>query len=505
MQRPGSPEYGFAHDLICEVAYNSILRQQREELHRRILAALEASCPGREEDVVEELCRHAVQAQDWVKADRYGYAAAKKALAKSAFRDATNCFEIAIDAVDKQPTSAMREQRAVDLRIEARMAYSPFGRTAEWLDLCRDAKARSEQIGDQSRRLASLAVRAAALNFYGTPFEAITTGEAAVTLAQELSNTTWRSFADYGLGQAYFLAGRYRDAELRFESALKRLASGSENVPPGTTGTSLRVICYMMKAITHGWLGEFDSSAVCSKRAGELVAGSGLSYDKIAAGYCRGLIQMFRGNFDEAESILAEAVSLARDNEVRLFLPLVTCALGNVYVQRGLAAKAKDLLLEAKAEAEELGHAASTLVASIYLASAYSQLGDSLRGLSVARACQVGAKQKGYTGIEALATFTEANILASQGALAAAEAIGCMKRASEIAGLIEACPLQGAAKGILGRLLADSGRTAEAQDELVQAMSLFDRSKMTIQVERAKAELSKFAKVQNCNSDASFN
>jgi tetratricopeptide (TPR) repeat protein len=310
-------------------------------LHRRILAALEASCPGREEDVVEELCRHAVQAQDWVKADRYGYAAAKKALAKSAFRDATNCFEIAIDAVDKQPTSAMREQRAVDLRIEARMAYSPFGRTAEWLDLCRDAEARSEQIGDQSRRLASLAVRAAALNSYGTPFEAITTGEAAVTLAQELSNTTWRSFADYGLGQAYFLAGRYRDAELRFESALKRLTSGSENVPPGTTGTSLRVICYMMKAITHGWLGEFDSSAVCSKRAGELAAGSGLSYDKIAAGYCRGLIQMFRGNFDEAESILAEAVSLARDNEVRLFLPLVTCALGNVYVQRGLQRKRK--------------------------------------------------------------------------------------------------------------------------------------------------------------------
>lgn len=72
-QRPGSPEYGFAHDLIREVAYNSILRQQREDLHRRILAALEASSPGREEDVVEELCRHAVKAQDWLKADRYGY------------------------------------------------------------------------------------------------------------------------------------------------------------------------------------------------------------------------------------------------------------------------------------------------------------------------------------------------------------------------------------------------------------------------------------------------
>ena len=41
-----SPEYEFAHDLIREVAYDSILRPQREELHRRILAALEAHFPG---------------------------------------------------------------------------------------------------------------------------------------------------------------------------------------------------------------------------------------------------------------------------------------------------------------------------------------------------------------------------------------------------------------------------------------------------------------------------
>ncbi len=66
-----APEYEFAHDLIREVAYDSILRAQREELHRRILTAMEASSPGREEDVAEALCHHAVQARDWVKADHY--------------------------------------------------------------------------------------------------------------------------------------------------------------------------------------------------------------------------------------------------------------------------------------------------------------------------------------------------------------------------------------------------------------------------------------------------
>jgi hypothetical protein len=45
----------------------------------------------------------------------------------------------------------------------------------------------------------------------------------------------------------------------------------------------------------------------------------------------------------------------------------------------------------------------------------------------------------------------------------------------------------------LARLLAASGRTSEAQDELSQAIELFDKSKMTVHLERAKAALSKFS------------
>jgi hypothetical protein len=43
--------------------------------------------------------------------------------------------------------------------------------------------------------------------------------------------------------------------------------------------------------------------------------------------------------------------------------------------------------------------------------------------------------------------------------------------------------------------LGDSGQTAEAQDQLAQALALFDRSKMTVQMERIRATLSKFSGV----------
>jgi class 3 adenylate cyclase/tetratricopeptide (TPR) repeat protein len=488
-----STEYEFAHDLIREVAYDSILRPQREDLHRRILAALEARSAGREEDVVEALCHHAVKAQEWVKADRYGHMAAKRAFARSAFRDATGYFQIAMDAVEKQPASTAREQRAIDLRIEARGAFLSLGSIEQWLGLGRDAEARSEKIGDERRRLASIAIRAAALNFYGTPYEAIATMEQAVALANQLGDMTWLAFAEYGLGQSYFLAGRYREAELSLTQACARLVSAPENVPPGTTGSSVLVLCYMMKAIAHAWLGEFDEAERCSGQASDLAGENDRPYDLIAAHYSRGVVQMMRGNLEEAENALDQGLSLSRESEVRLFLPLVMNALGNVYLQQGHAARARDILLQAKDEAEALGHATSIAVVPAYLGTAYSLLGDVRQGLTLVRACQAGAKQKGYAGVEALAALAEANILASQGAPAVEEAIESTKRAIEIATTLEARPLLGAARGMLARLLAASGRTAEAQDELVQAIALFDQSRMTVQLERAKATLSRFS------------
>ena len=488
-----SPDYVFAHDLIREVAYESILRSQREVLHRRILTALETNSAGREEEVAEALCHHALHAQDWEKVDRYGYMSAKKALARSAFRDATGYFQTAMDAVEKLPASIAREQRAIDVRIEARLAFSPFGKTAEWLELCRDAEERSSKIGDESRRLASVTVKAAALNFYGTPYEAVATGEEAVAMANRLADATWLGFAEYGLGQAYFMSGRYRDAERVLSRASGRFASAPGNVPPGTTGPSLLVLCHMMNAIIYASLGEFDRSEECSRKANDLADESGLSYDMIAASYGRGLSQLILGNIDEAESALDEAAHLSRESEVRLFLPLVLCGLGNLNLQRGQAVKARDLLLEAKDEADELGHSSSTLLASTYLASAYAQLGDVSRGLEVARACQAGAKQKGYQPIEALACFAEAVILCLQGASATDDAIAQFERTIKIATSLEAAPLLASARGTLARLLAAAGRKSEARDELGLAIELFANSKMTVQLERAKATLSKFS------------
>ena len=92
-----------------------------------------------------------------------------------------------------------------------------------------------------------------------------------------------------------------------------------------------------------------------------------------------------------------------------------------------------------------------------------------------------------------LAGFAEAGILASQGPLRVDDAMNCLQRTAEMAAKLEARPLLGAAKGVRARLLAASGRTSEAQGELIEAIALFSQSKMTVHLERAKVTLSKFS------------
>jgi hypothetical protein len=92
-----------------------------------------------------------------------------------------------------------------------------------------------------------------------------------------------------------------------------------------------------------------------------------------------------------------------------------------------------------------------------------------------------------------LAHLAEAGILSSQGPAAGDEAVASAQRTIEITDRLEAVPLQGIARGLLSRLYLASGRADEARDELLQAIALFGKSKMTVHLERAKATLSKFS------------
>jgi class 3 adenylate cyclase/tetratricopeptide (TPR) repeat protein len=404
--------YAFPHDLVRQVTYEAMLTPARLRLHREILGYLEEAAEGQAEDQSAVLCHHAVRAEAWEKGYRYARSVAQKCVARSALADAVNYYEIAIDALDRLPMSREREERAIDLRIEARLAFPRLGRLDRWLELAKEAEQRAITIDDRARRVAAMAVHAAALNFYGTPLEAITVGEEVLRHAEDLNNRGWLNSAEYGLGQAYFVAGRYREAERMFGRAYAQLAGPNPEPSAGMTARGALLLCCMMKTAVHIALGETQPAEFFQHRAEAIARESRRPYDHIAAAYSTGLFLAYRGDYTEAQAQLEESLAFARQHELGQFIPVIACQLGLTYLEIGLIERARAVLTEAKSEAEIVGHTSIALRATTHLAVALCRCGEPQAALQMVQTVRDVARQKGFKAVEAETLYAEANVLA---------------------------------------------------------------------------------------------
>jgi class 3 adenylate cyclase/tetratricopeptide (TPR) repeat protein len=445
--------FEFPHEMIRQVTYDQMVVRTRETIHTRILAALEGDEGRRDEQDI--LCYHARQAKDWGKTLAYARNVARKGVARSAFADATSHFEIAMDALDRTPPSRERETDAIDLRVEARMAYMGSGKVADWFDLGKEAERRAGAIDDIGRRVAAMTVRSAAQNFYSTPVEAIATGEQVVGLAEQWGHPGWLSLAQYGLGQAYHLAGRYREAERMTARACEQLMRPDASAPIGTTPQYLLLVCCMMKSITHATLGEIDVADHFQRIAQEIADRTNRPFDRVAVGYCGGNLMLSQGNPAGAAIILDEAFALAQEHGVGLFVPITACYRGIAYLEQGRLDEARAILAVAREEAKFIGYKSIELRASTYLALTLSRLGDARAALDFLRDARNTARQQGFGGLEAEALLAEAMVTPINNESDKESVVRSLRACIEIATGSEARPLRFKAEALLSKTLSD--------------------------------------------------
>ena len=172
----------------------------------------------------------------------------------------------------------------------------------------------------------------------------------------------------------------------------------------------------------------------------------------IAADYGRGLVQMMRGNLDEARKRSRSGVlAFARERSPAVPAPRDVRARKSLFAAGPRRAGARH-----PASGQGRGRSSSAMQPAwlrcrlISARPTVSSAMSSTDWLSCAPA-RPAPSRRATEASRRLAVLAEANILASQGASAAAEAIGCMNRTIEIASRLEARPLLGAARGLLAR------------------------------------------------------
>jgi len=344
---PGSdPVFVFKHALIRDVAYESLLSDQRRALHCAAIAALEAHPAALPDDQVERLAHHALSGELWAKAVEYCRKAAEKAYEYSALNDAIRFLEQALTALDRLSRTAEMVGLSVDLRVQLRQALWSVGRVAEANAHLDEAERLAETLDDKTRIAALGVIKTQILNSEGDLEGAVATGRRARSVAQMVGSEPLAIAAEFFLSQSYFFRGELRQAIAVLEPLRARITGKLRRERLGTSMTT-SVLCLVNQARVYALLGDFPQARASAAEAEAIAREVDRPFDLGFALHALGNIAVDTGDYEGARRILEQALELCRMHEFQPLFPLVACPLGLALACLGDVKRGTELLADA--------------------------------------------------------------------------------------------------------------------------------------------------------------
>jgi class 3 adenylate cyclase/DNA-binding winged helix-turn-helix (wHTH) protein/tetratricopeptide (TPR) repeat protein len=266
------PAYAFKHALTHEVAYNSLLAQQRKALHVRIGRAIEELYADRLAEQYEVLAYHFMQGEQWCEALAYLVRAAEKATQAFANREALTLYDQALEAA-------------------ARLGPEVESRTGRGIHRAK-----------------------AALYTILSDFEsARAEHERVLILARQAGDRTEEGMALAGMGTASFWAHDFARA-LHYTHQAIAVAETVE-------ARSVLASSYFTTCLVHGVTGRINQAHRDIERALTVSRSVGDTARQAFPLAFAGLLKNHQGEYGAASRLNAESLRLSREHG--LFFPLL--------------------------------------------------------------------------------------------------------------------------------------------------------------------------------------
>jgi len=251
------PAYVFKHAVIQDVAYNSLLRERRRELHRSVAFALEELYPDRLAEHYEELAHHFSEGEEWAKAFAYLTRSGDRAREASANTTALDWYARALEAasrvvppVSRVELAQIHQQRAQILAVTARLEEA----RAEAMQMLEYAQ------GEGDRRLEAEAHAQIAYGHYiALSWDHVgdleTHANRAHDIARELRD-------DRLIARTLFLLGSLDQMQARLAAAEDKFTEATELARGGSRDIVVQVETLL--SVQRNWQGRFDETiAMC--------------------------------------------------------------------------------------------------------------------------------------------------------------------------------------------------------------------------------------------------
>jgi tetratricopeptide (TPR) repeat protein len=335
-------ELMFKHALTHEVAYGGLLQERRRMLHARIVEALETLAAERLTEHVDRLAHHAVRGEVWDKALTYSRQAGAKAMARSAHREAVECFEQALAALAQLPERRDTLEQAIDLRFDLHNALLSLDEQARLFDHLYAAEALAERLDDPQRLGRIAGYLCMYFSTRGEHDRAIAAGQRAIELASTSGVFDVQVSTQANLGLAYYAAGDFRQG--------LDVARGVIALIPGELCSARFGLPILPAVIFRGFvawglaeLGDFAEGASMGEDAMRLAEAVAHPTSTAVALWFIGLVYCRQGKVDTATRVLEQGLALSQTANILVF-PIIASLLSATYALAGRAAEALPLL-----------------------------------------------------------------------------------------------------------------------------------------------------------------
>jgi DNA-binding NtrC family response regulator/tetratricopeptide (TPR) repeat protein len=462
--------YSFKHELTHSAAYSTLAEDERRALHARIVSAIEHAYPDRLAEQVERLSRHAVRGETWAAAASYLHQAGRKALARSANREAAEYFEKALEALGHCPETRETLQRAIDLRFDLKASLIPLGAFERIVAHLRDAEAAARRL-DDPHRLGQFCVHMCqVLGLSGNPREAIRFGEDAQVLADSLGDVPLQVTATLFLGTACFSTLDYRRAERLFLKVLQLLEGEPSRERFGFAGMpAVTARAYLTRIA--GDQGRFEQGTSCGQEGVRLAESQNHPYSLATVLWCLADLHITRGEFQQGVELLERGLSIAREWNLPFFAAGNAGSLGYAYAALGRAEQGLPLMQQALETFEAMGHRFALSLFLVPLGEACALADRPADALGHAERALKLARESGQRAGEAGAMRLLGDVMARQDAPADAERH--YLDALALATALEMRPLAAHCHSGLGRLYRRTGRGEESCRHLATAQAMY--------------------------------
>jgi class 3 adenylate cyclase/tetratricopeptide (TPR) repeat protein len=284
------PAYIFKHAVIQDVAYNSLLLQQRKELHRAVGGAIQELYPDRLTEHYSELAHHFIRAEDWPNALEYSRLAGDQAAQSYSNVEAEQHYARALAAAAKMPL--VEPGALADLYAKRGAVLNIVGRVDDAIADYQRAQQIVHSAGDRKREVQVLL---GLIDVYTTAHQQepmLEYSHQALALARETGDKELEALCATMLQFCGMCFGPNSGAEKEAEQTLS-LAE--------TTGNPrLRAYAHEVLAFVLQWQADFDRSIPHLRQALQLAVQihNGRQYGDIV--FHLGCAYFSKGDYEEA-------------------------------------------------------------------------------------------------------------------------------------------------------------------------------------------------------------